>query len=650
MIRFYNAICALGLVMMGFGAKAQQIIWSENFSYSPGPGFPAGWLSNGWGCDYDVYIQTNCAPRTGNNTRLAGVSGYQAVSRQVCGFAWSHQTDLLLQTPFLDLRGKQHPRLKFDSYFVRQKKNGHFERAAIQVTTDSGRTWNVLREAPPARIAEFNTCLVDLSAYTTAPGAIRIGFFYTDSAEYMPGWLMDNFEVRESSGADLALVTSSESDTFRNYHVAPATVNLVGCVVNYGAAPVTGFIAYWQDGNGSTQSTTITGVNIAPLDSFRFTHTVPLGLSGAERHPIKMWITMPGDGNPTNDQLRINVNGSLFEPRKRVVIEEGTGTWNIGAPLGDVYLHALDTMTNPPIRISSHAEDVLEYKAYADYLYALDQLFTPYFMFDRRGGVHRDAFFRQVAEDQSRFGFADIDMRMTYNAGVLSVDVDIQPAADMPGNYRVALVLTENNVRGTTAAYDQANGYSSSHQGATGTMGGYESKPDPVPAADMRYDYVARVASPGPEGRLSAVPANPKAGQHYTSSFVQNVGISWKKPDLNAIVLLIRESDSTIVNAAIRKFSSLAVAGPAQLVPDARLQPNPARDATQLYLDLPRSGQVQVSIVDISGRFISMPVQQVLQPGEHRWNLPTSHLAPGMYLVRIAGPGFQQSLKLSVVQ
>lgn len=653
MIRFYKLICVLGMVMTGFGAGA-QIFWSETFNYLSQGGFPPGWSTNGWRCDYDSYIFTVCGPRPeGNWTKMAGVSGYMVTgaapggSAELCGFRWLAQTDLLLQTPYFDLRSRTNPRLKFASYFLGTVKNGHRERATVEVTTDSGKTWAVLREPAKTRIGSFNQCLVDLSAYTTAPGAIRIGFRYTDSLEHMPGWLVEDLQLFEPQPTDLAMAGTGHDDTFRNFHVVPASVPLEGRVVNFGTSPVTAFTAYWQDGNGSIQSEAFSGINLRPLDTFRFVHSSALALATAGKHSLRMWVSLPGDLAPTNDTQRFSVSGCLFRPQKKLVIEDGTGNWNIGGPRGDVFLHQLDTAANKPIRISVHSGDVLEYKAYADHLYNLRQLFTQYFIFDRRGNVHPDAFFDHFDEEQDRFGFADLGMQLSYNAGVVSLDVDVHPAVDLPGAYRVAMILTEDNVRGTTSAYDQANGFTNNK---IGPMGGYESKPDPVPASEMRYDYVARDASPGPEGRLGAIGINPKAGQHYKATFVATVGISYKKPDLNVVALLIRESDSTIVNAGTRKLVSLGTGQIAQLVPDARLQPNPARGATQLYLDLPRSGRVQVGVTDISGRIIANPVEQQLQPGEHRWTIPTAGLSAGMYLVRISGPGFQETLKLSVVE
>lgn len=646
MIRFYNAICVLGLVLAGYGVKA-QIIWQQNFEYGSTAGFPADWLSNGWRCDYDVYIQTACAPRTKNSTRVAGVSGYMVASRQLCEFMWKNQTDLLVQTPFIDLRGRNHPRLKFDSYFLRYRKNGHFERAAVQVTADSGATWTVLREVPPTVFGAYNICQVDLSRYTTAPGAIRIGLFYTDSTEYMPGWMVDNFEIFEPAGTDLALVGTNQSDTFRNFHQIPANVALSGSVVNFGTSPVTGFTAHWQDGTGTIQSTTVSGINLQPLDTYRVSHAQPVSLSAAGKRNLRMWVSLPGDLKPANDSLKLSVNGCTFFPQKRLVIEEGTGTWNIGAPRGDVYLHRLDTAAVPPIRISAHSEDVMEYRPYSDHLYALRQLFTHFIMFDRRDGVHHDAFFSRAHHEQNNFGFADIGMNLSYNAGILNLDVDVHPAVDLPGRYRVAMVLTEDNVRGTSKAFNQSNGFS---RNRLGSMGGYENLPDTVLASDMRYDYVVRDASPGPEGRLGAIGVDPKAGQHYTATFVAPVGISWRKENLNVIAMLIRESDSTIVNANIRRFSTVSVPNVAQLTPEAYIFPNPANYSTQLALELIRPGRVSVSITDISGRLIGVPVDQSLASGPHQWTIPTTGLAAGMYLVRIVGPGFQESLKLSVAR
>ena len=50
-------------------------------------------------------------------------------------------------------------------------------------------------------------------------------------------------------------------------------------------------------------------------------------------------------------------------------------------------------------------------------------------------------------------------------------------------------VVVEDGVRGTGSGYNQVNAYSG---GANGPMGNYHNLPNPVPAAQMVYDHVAR--------------------------------------------------------------------------------------------------------------------------------------------------------------
>ncbi len=648
MVRFYNAICALGLVLCGLEGKAQQIIWSENFDYRHQQNFGPPWRSTGWISDNDYYIGSVCAPKTDNNTPVAGVSGYWAVSNNLCEFMWNRNPDRLLETPLIDIRGRQHPRLRFDSHFRGLEKAGIREAATVEISLDSGATWSALGSPAPARVGKFNSSVFDLSAYTGSPGAIRIGFRYDDNRGNMPGWLIDNLAVYEPESVDLQLIATNQDDTLRNYHQAGSSVSLEGTVVNAGTTPVSGFTAFWQEGAGLVHSTTISGVNLRPMDSARFTHTDPLPVAAAAPHRLRMWIALPGDQRVANDSLRFVVNGCQFMPRKTLVIEEGTGTWNIGGPRGDVFLHRLDTAAAPPVRISIHANDVLQHDEYSNFLYRMRQIFAHYFLLDRRGTVHPDAFFERVYEARSEFGFANLDVRPRLTGGVLSMDVDVRPAVDLPGRYRIAMIVTEDNVRGATPAYNQANGFTNNN---IGPMGGYESKPHPVPAAQMRYDYVARPVSTPPEGRTNLLGANPQAGQLYTANFVVNIGLAYKKEDLNVIALLIRESDSTIVNAASRRLNSLSVAGqPGGRNTHAFLTPNPASNATTLDLNLPGAGTIAITVQDLSGRVVSAPKPVSLQQGPSRHTISTGDLASGIYIVRIDGKDFHESLKLSVVR
>ena len=60
------------------------------------------------------------------------------------------------------------------------------------------------------------------------------------------------------------------------------------------------------------------------------------------------------------------------------------------------------------------------------------------------------------------FAFANLSATSSYNSTSreLTVDVTTHPAVDLNGTYRLALVLTEDGVHGTTSGYAQVNYYS----------------------------------------------------------------------------------------------------------------------------------------------------------------------------------------------
>src|SRR5690606_10342123 len=75
----------------------------------------------------------------------------------------------------------------------------------------------------------------------------------------------------------------------------------------------------------------------------------------------------------------------------------------------------------------------------------------------------------------------------SYNSGTgeWSISVTTEFVNTLTGNYKVAVVVTEDHVTGTGSGWSQSNAYAG---GSNGVMGGYELLPNPVPAATMIYD------------------------------------------------------------------------------------------------------------------------------------------------------------------
>ncbi len=75
--------------------------------------------------------------------------------------------------------------------------------------------------------------------------------------------------------------------------------------------------------------------------------------------------------------------------------------------------------------------------------------------------------------------------------------------------------------------------------------------------------------------------------------------------------------------------------------------PNPFTDDITLFIEAPQAGECQLSLIDMSGKSISMKLDRRLRQGlnELKWDLP-ANLSSGVYLLNLNSNGYSKSLKL----
>jgi hypothetical protein len=78
--------------------------------------------------------------------------------------------------------------------------------------------------------------------------------------------------------------------------------------------------------------------------------------------------------------------------------------------------------------------------------------------------------------------------------------------------------------------------------------------------------------------------------------------------------------------------------------------PNPFNPSTTINFDLPKSADVRLSVFDLTGREISLVINQKLEAGTHsvQWN--ASQLASGIYFYKIRAGEFSQTKKMLLVK
>jgi hypothetical protein len=207
-------------------------------------------------------------------------------------------------------------------------------------------------------------------------------------------------------------------------------------------------------------------------------------------------------------------------------------------------------------------------------------------------------------------------------------------------------VITEDGVTGTTTDYNQVNRYAAN---VYGPMYGYESLPNPVPASDMVYDHVARLISPTPLGTYGILPYYAYAGTAYDYSFTIPIDSTWRPEKLKAIVMLINNSDTTILNSNEISIPLKTVDLITQNVPYAGIYPNPSADQATVYFNIPLAEKVQISVSDMSGRQLFISPLTLFTAGRGTMTVPAKQLAAGIYLVNVFFEQGRQTLKLEVI-
>ncbi|MBM3328940.1 MAG: T9SS type A sorting domain-containing protein [Calditrichaeota bacterium] len=91
-----------------------------------------------------------------------------------------------------------------------------------------------------------------------------------------------------------------------------------------------------------------------------------------------------------------------------------------------------------------------------------------------------------------------------------------------------------------------------------------------------------------------------------------------------------------------------------KLVPSAfalrSIHPNPFNGKTQMTLDLPEAGRIEVAVYDLIGRRIQTLAQGLRPAGKHRLVWDAEGVAAGLYFVRAEGPGGVRVSQVALVR
>ena len=356
------------------------------------------------------------------------------------------------------------------------------------------------------------------------------------------------------------------------------------------------------------------------------------------------------DDEPLDDQITINIEAITPAAGKIVIGEEATGTWCGWCPRGAVALNWMDNDYEGYWQgIAVHNGDPM---TDADY----DNGMAPYIggypsgMVDRGQeidpGAFKNDFLQRIIIEPK--GIITNGAELTGNNLKVNLTVNFQNSVS--GNYKLACVLVEDSVTGTTPQYYQSNSYSGGASGSLIEVGGsdWANKPSNVPASQMVYRHVARGIAPSFTGiTLSNTSYN--SGDTETLCFEFTLDPSWDLSKIHIVGMLIdngnmidNASSSSIgaaenlgYTACTTTSTGIELNGPDKI----NIYPNPATN--NIYISNLYEKSI-IKIYDIKGKLV---LEKKISNKEY---VNISMLAKGIYQVKFEGNNINETRKLII--
>ncbi len=369
---------------------------------------------------------------------------------------------------------------------------------------------------------------------------------------------IDDIKVEGRKGLCELLVTTG------NYVFGAEEIVVSASLTAYSDTEINSFTAFYEH-KGQTFSKQISGIALNKLDTHNFTFDEKIVAAIGDTVSYKVWAEV---GDLTTDVVECQTIPMLFNPKRKIVVEEGTGMWCVYCPKGIVAMEELaKRYPDSFIGVTVHYDDVLEVD---DYRKPLDFPGFPSARINRKylspdimkevyvdgkmqysmlnGGI--ETLYLDALDDQT---IADISLISDVADGKIKATATTRFAInDDDAKYQIAIVVIENDVTGD--GFYQRNGYENSST----PMGGYENLPDPI--MNPLFQEVARDIFDDFNGIPGSVPTNIIAGNENVFEFSVDVPENVNSIEKTKIIaLLIDQETGEIVNAEIADAISAGV-------------------------------------------------------------------------------------------
>lgn len=576
----------------------------------------------------------------GNYFGIFNASGVNAIlgTKTLGSFSWNNAVytpDNLATSPAITLpSGVSNIFLVFD---LQSNTSYGAEHYAVYLTNS-----NVATEIVAATPLKEETLTggykqVSIDVTSFAGQTVYLSFRHFDCTDQYY-FLADNISLKTLTN-DNATNVKSKLDKF----IAINTQKYIQTTVkNNGSNDISSLEINWNDG---TDHIANVSVSIPAGSTAVVNHPVALNYADVAQKLINVTITKVNDNtdsDPTDNAGSVSTVVVSQVIPKKPVFEEGTGTWCGWCTRGIVAFQKLETdFPNDQISIAVHNGDPMVLSAYNS---AAGITSFPGMNIDREikgTDISPSTISTHVTTRKVLPTPVQLSGTYTISGSALTVNASAKFFSNFSAaNYRLAAIVLEDDVHGTATNYAQKNYYAG---GAYGPMGGFESLPSTIPAADMYYDHVGRALLGGYAGQSGSVPASITDQQTVNYTFTYTIPATYVADKLHVVLLLVDQTDGTIVNAENMTKSTLATTD-VSLAKSTVVYPNPAKN--DVFIKFEKNGKYNVAIYDMSGR-------EVKNFGEINTlnstiQLPINGLLSGKYIINISQKGVSYSKELIV--
>jgi len=442
--------------------------------------------------------------------------------------------------------------------------------------------------------------------------------------------IVDNMSVVSLPADDVSVLSS----TINRYGLLNTDNTLSFTVKNKGANTINNLTVNWNDG---TDHTSIIPTTIAPQEEVTINHPTAVNYSTLVEKNIVTTITNVNgnvDADPSNNSSSNLFNTISQASPKKVLFEEGTGTWCGWCPRGAVAMNYMTTTyPNEFIGIAVHngSTDPMKLAAYDT---AAGITGFPGMNVDRavkNESVTQDLMISHLNERKVLAVPASLVATGTISGTAVTINASATFRTNFANaNFALGVIISEDGVHGTASGYKQTNYYAAN---ANGPMGGFESLANPVPAAQMTYNHVGRALVGGYDGQAGSVPTVITDGQVVNYTFNYTKPAAYVVANLHAVLVLIDQTTGEVVNAVTIPFSSLGNNEVASKFNNIQIYPNPATD--NFNIQNLKEGNYNIAIYDLEGKLIQRNDNKSVDY-DQSLNIQLKNVAKGEYIVNVS--------------